>query len=75
MKNVKKEVEKGRQEVIYDKLHEWIQFFKKGTYNPTIPGWDGNNFQLISQNNLGYLWNNGTYQFHVQPASWRSLGL
>ena len=55
MKNVKKEVEKGRQEVIYDKLHEWIQFFKKGTYNPTIPGWDGNNFQLISQNNLGYL--------------------
>lgn len=56
MKNIKKiEFEKGRQVVIYDKLHKWINFFKKGTYNLTIPGWDGNNFQLIPQNNLEYL--------------------
>lgn len=56
MKNIKKiEFEKGRQVVIYDKLHKWIHFFKKGTYNLTIPGWDGNNFQLIPQNNLEYL--------------------
>lgn len=39
--------------------------FLKETYNPNIPAWDGDNFQLISQNSLEHLWTNVTGQAHV----------